>query len=748
MSRMMIYTWNDQDNKLNETKMGDHFVPTDMSAEEAEQHTISYIRTQFPRRAKHFARGRVLYKVWDVSDIAKKFNKFRDRSHIDDLIREACLGHQGTQGREFHALSFDDTNTRINKYLTKMGTPPGKVELTAWQARTAEQVLQAVAQGKKTIMAELCARFGKTIWGGVLTRETNADLTIVVSYVLTSFASFEKEFVAFEQFSNFVSVDTSDVDYQERIDQAIAENKQVVAFLSMCVGSKRQQKIDYLFGLNTNRLVLIDEADFGVHKAGQAKPLIDARQTNDVIVLMTGTNADKAASYWPIDYNLSVVYPELLVEKRLSTASKYTTTLKYFDINPQRHQLVVDVEFYQMDLVNAVEFSRTNDPDVFVDDGVYLPSWSKFAANPIRAKGFWTRMLQAVFLGQHGWDELNVEQQFEQVGDCRVAMMFLSGSMRNTNLDTAAKLAQQALPGYIVKPIYGGTDDDLGMTNRSAEKEVNDIIEIAREKNQSVLLLSTGMAQRSFSVAAISELYLAYDEGDNGATIQKISRALTPDTDSKVGRIVSLSFDPNRDDKFDALLIETALNYKRSRNIKSAKEAMRDVLRTVDIFRCSPDGAVKINGDEYLEQAIERKSVSRVVGKVADITKLSLAELNALAAGDARAFKAARQKAADSGKTKISTNSGDKNKNNSAEMANAKLIARAREVIVTIVENLDIVVKGTNSNNINTAFQIIDENLEHQQAITDEFGVEFGLIKDLFETGVINLDLIELQVDS
>jgi hypothetical protein len=119
-----------------------------------------------------------------------------------------------------------------------------------------------------------------------------------------------------------------------------------------------------------------------------------------------------------------------------------------------------------------------------------------------------------------------------------------------------------------------------------------------------------------------------------------------------------------------------------------------------------------------------------------------------LAAGDARAFKAARQKAADSGKTKISTNSGDKNKNNSAEMANAKLIARAREVIVTIVENLDIVVKGTNSNNINTAFQIIDENLEHQQAITDEFGVEFGLIKDLFETGVINLDLIELQVDS
>lgn len=742
MARMMIYSWNDQDNALDETKMGDHFVPLDCTLQEAEQHTIDYIRTQFPRRARHFNSGRVLYKVWDVSDIALKFNKFRKGSHIDDLIREACLGHPGTQGREFHALSFDATNTKIDRYLHKMGTPPPVVGLTAWQARSAERVIEEIALGKRTIMAELCARFGKTIWGGVLTRETNANLTVVVSYVLTSFASFEKEFVGFKQFADFVTVDTSDPDYQERIAQALAENKQVVAFLSMCVGSKRQQKIDYLFGLDTARLVLIDEADFGVHKVGQAKPLVEARGADDVIILMTGTNADKAASFWPVDSTISVVYPELLMEKQLTANTRYTTTLKHFKINPNRHDVVVDVEFYQMDLKSAVEFARANDPEAFDEDGIYLPSWTKFAANPIKAKGFWTRMLQAVFLGQHGWDELNVEHQFGEVADHRVAMMFLSGSMRNTNLDVAAKLAQQALPGYAVVPIYGEE-----MTNRSAEKDVKEAIELAREKNQSVLLLSAGMAQRSFSVGAITELYLAYDEGDNGATIQKISRALTPEDEGKVGRIVSLSFDPNRDDKFDALLIETALNYKRSHKIKSAKEAMRDVLRTVDIFRCTPDGSIKLDGDDYLEQAIERKSISRVVGKVADITKLSVGELTALAQGNANAFRAAKQEAADRGKTRANSTPGSKNKNNSPEMASARLIAQAREVITTIVENLDIIVEGTGTDNINQAFKIVEKTPEHQQAIAEEFGVEFDLIKELFDHGVINVDLVELQVD-
>jgi stalled ribosome rescue protein Dom34 len=167
----------------------------------------------------------------------------------------------------------------------------------------------------------------------------------------------------------------------------------------------------------------------------------------------------------------------------------------------------------------------------------------------------------------------------------------------------------------------------------------------------------------------------------------------------------------------------------------------------VDIFRCTPDGSIKLDGNDYLEQAIERKSISRVVGKVADVTKLSVGELTALAQGNANAFRAAKQEVAERGKTRANNTTSGKNKNFSSEMASAKLIAQAREVITTIVENLDIIVKGTGTHNINQAFKIVEKTPEHQQAIAEEFGVDFDLIKELFDHGVINVDLVELQVD-
>ena len=62
-------------------------------------------------------------------------------------------------------------------------------------------------------------------------------------------------------------------------------------------------------------MVAVDEADFGVHQIKQSTPLIEARSEDDIVVLMTGTNGDKAASIWPVDHYLSVTYPELLMEK-------------------------------------------------------------------------------------------------------------------------------------------------------------------------------------------------------------------------------------------------------------------------------------------------------------------------------------------------------------------------------------------------------------------------------------------------
>lgn len=415
-------------------------------------------------------------------------------------------------------------------------------------------------------------------------------------------------------------------------------------------------------------------------------------------------------------------------------------SLKYFSVDQSRHNLVVDVEFYQMNLSSIVELAKTSDPDAFVEDGIFLPSWSKFAANPVKAKGFFSRMLQAVFEGKHGVDELNVDYQTGRKSKegLKVAMMFLSGSITNDNLIESADIAQQALQGFKVVPISGAAD----VTNATAESTAKESIETAQKSGQHVLLISAGMAQRSFSIPEITELYLAYDTGDNGATIQKMSRALTPHRVGKVGRVISLSFDPNRDDKFDAMVIETALNYKKNKGIQDTKQALGDVLRTVDIFRCGADGAEKIEVDEYLETALTRNSIDRVVGKVARLEDLSSDEIHALALGKSEVFRAAKQAAAERGKTRLTVlkKSGKSNKD-----VSIKDIQRAREVIVTIAQNIDII-RYYGGGSLDDAFAIMDkEGPSIQDDVTEQFGVDYELIKDLVLEGIINRDLLDLK---
>lgn len=315
MAQMMTYAHFDQDSSLEETKFGDHFVSEDLSPEEARQHTIDYIRTQYPRRGRHFDNGRVLYEVWDVSEIAKQNKKFYKGSHIDDVIGEA-VGRRGTkQGKEFHSLNFVEFQYRINEYFKKVGQPLKEAGLAQWQYDQAENVLSAMAEGHKVMLAELCARFGKTIWAGALAVETGTEVTVIASYVLTSFASFAKDLNEFEQFRELEIIDSASDNYQKEIKSALKEGKQVVIFLSMCGSTKRQDRIDYIFGLKNSRLVFIDEADYGAHTEKQADPFIAAKKPNDTVVLMTGTNGERACGNWKIDHYLGTTYAELLMEK-------------------------------------------------------------------------------------------------------------------------------------------------------------------------------------------------------------------------------------------------------------------------------------------------------------------------------------------------------------------------------------------------------------------------------------------------
>ena len=309
---MYCYLWHEATDE-DECKFGERFV---FSGQDPLVECRKRIRDSLGVRKDKFDAGIVVVDaVWDVSAWAERVGRNRQHGKMDDYIREQIGFRKGATG-EVHLLAADAMAVKVNRLLQQQGQPLPIAGLSRWQYDQAEAVISAIASGKRTILAELCARFGKTIWAGALAVETGSPLTIVASYVLTSFASFAKDLTQFEQFRNLAVIDSADRDYEAQIEQALAEKQQAVVFLSMVGSSLRQDRIDRLFGLDQPRLVFIDEADFGAHTQKQADPFIAAQGESDVVVLMTGTNGERAVGNWIIDHYIGTTYAELLMEKK------------------------------------------------------------------------------------------------------------------------------------------------------------------------------------------------------------------------------------------------------------------------------------------------------------------------------------------------------------------------------------------------------------------------------------------------
>ena len=413
--------------------------------------------------------------------------------------------------------------------------------------------------------------------------------------------------------------------------------------------------------------------------------------------------------------------------------------MKNFKIDTNRDKLYPGLSCYQMDVAPMAQKVLDNGADEEL-----LPSWTKFGAEPLKAKGFFTYTLQAIFEGKHDSLELDIDYQTRNIADRRVAMMFIS-SATNKNLMDITKIAQQALPNYTVITLCGDKDNRINgqkITNRNSEQMVKEVIE---GNNKSILILSNQMASRSFSIPEITELYLAFDNGDNGATTQKMSRTLTPSDENKVGKVFSLSFDSNRDDKFDAMVMEAAIKVKKTG--ESIISAMRRVLKSLDIFECTEDGAVKFDESSFIKDAMSRNGLSRAMGKISDVHKMPYEVALAFAQGNIDVKAASKKMAAAKGKTYLDKQNRDNASSIKRDMSQAKMLAKARQMITTIIENADIIVWGTEETVMQEAFDRIEkENLE--DVVADRMGVDYELIRFAFDEGIIKQDWVDIVMEA
>jgi hypothetical protein len=742
--RMFCYLW-DEVGIENECKFGERWV---LPGQNPVEECLNRIRESIGVRKDIFDSGNInVPMIWDVTDYSIKVDKFKKNGKVDDEIRKHIGFRKGTVG-EVHSISSQAMRTKVSQFLTNQNQKRPIVRLSTAQYDVLSDVVTQINLGKRRFLLELCARFGKTIKASALPIEINTQLMVITSYVKTVFTSFQNDVQTYEQFKDIVEVEADDLNYQQKVTNAINEGKRVFVYLSLVKGSKREDRVKFLCGLDVSRMVIVDEGDFGAHQPAQAEIISNNIKEDDVLIVMTGTNADRASSIYDIDYPKSVPYFQLLVDKRESFIHKMagknmisnSNRLRYFERDKGRDLLYPSVQGYQMDLISSVSLAIECG---LVSEGEFtkLPSWQKFVQNPIKAKGWYVTLLEALFKGKHNLNELNVDFQTNSIGGRRVAMMFLPDNSKKENITKVVNITSELLSDYIVIELSGNVT-----TQKNAEKLVKETMELNPTK--SILIISAKMAQRSFSIPLITELYLCYDRGQNGATIQKMSRALTPNGMDKVGKILSLSFDSNRDDKFDTLIVQTALNLiQNGGNMSDINTEIRRVLNSIDIFSCTDDGAMKMNIDDFVESSLQRKTISRVMGMKTDINGIPTDIIDALVSGNTDYIKNVIREAAKTGKTfeKIPTKSKNKAKA-SSDKSELKKLEKVRQVLTTIYENSDILMrvgKYLGANNIRESFKVF-ESKGWQSMIGEEFGLEYDVIKYLFESGRINENWINI----
>jgi hypothetical protein len=411
--------------------------------------------------------------------------------------------------------------------------------------------------------------------------------------------------------------------------------------------------------------------------------------------------------------------------------------LKFFQKDTNRDKVYASVEGYQLDLRPVVIKAKQLHDNI--DE---LPSWAKFAANPKKGKGWYVTLMESMFNGKHNLYGVDIERLVDstnsKLSERRVAMMFFPDNTKVDNLIEIGKITQNVLLGWSVVVLNGKTVINGG----DCESKVDDII---NSTNNNILIISAKMAQRSFSEELINELYLAYDKGQDGATIQKMSRSLTSNSPDKVARIFSLSFDPNRDDKLDTMIFQAAINQVEKKGRSDIREELKRVYNSIDIFSGDSNGvAIKLNVDEYIKQALEKKGVSRVMGKKSDLTLLTKSQIQALLNGNVDYLRNEMKERAETGKTKDSNSKSSEGIK--VEKPSNDDIEKVREVIITIYEHSDIIMhsaKYYGAKNIKDALNVI-ENEKMTQDIEKEFGVKYDVIKYMFLTGVIKQEWVNL----
>lgn len=551
---------------------------------------------------------------WEEKIIIGSWNNLQTikRDHdLHEVLTKRGLWHSGKhKGTEWFKIpgnSEQEAFTYIDELVAEFeGKRVRKqVKLRALQQKALNKAMTYIAAGGHdvSVIANLCPRFGKTIWALSLFNEIHKTygnrVMLLPAYWLSVHSSFVTELTEYNDFLDIVQIDVNADDARERAIDALDAGQRILVPMSLH-GDLEEWKVKHSWIAsipNTDVFSFADEGDFGTHAENQVAKLANIFTTEAepvqgrkfVRVYASGTNVQRLA--------------------RCST-----------DINGIIYTAYSELEKTEPNIIRRKFFCTQVDglkQEVETLDEKIQPSWIKIWDRPLANKQFVGKLLQSLTGMDSLRPELNLSEMTGETVDCFMLLV----SANNKEMRQIYEIAEREIPDWHVKILNGDFTN-----NRDAEDETKRELNEARiAGKKGVVIIANQMGSRSYSIPAIQATVIAYDRGSVDATMQKVSRCLTPatlkntmfngTTNKTHGYIVDLSFDPNRAENIERLILEEAIQIQRSDDTDFTS-AVRYVLTSVDLF--------KMNEFGYAEEVTE-EDMFKILGdndnllKVADV---------------------------------------------------------------------------------------------------------------------------------
>ena len=403
----------------------------------------------------------------------------------------------------------------------------------------------------------------------------------------------------------------------------------------------------------------------------------------------------------------------------------------------QTEDSIVKRKFYMLEVDSLKK-------DVEALDEKVQPSWTKIWGKPNGNKAF----INKLFLSLTGEEPLRPEINLSNLTGDSIDCFMMLVSANKREMKQIKDIAERALPNYHIKVLNGDYT-----SNKQAQYETTKEINEARIAGKDgVIVIANQMGSRSYSISEIQATVIAYDRGGVDATVQKVSRCLTPGKtysgeQKETGHIFDMSFDPNRSENIERLLVDEIIQVSKSEDL-DFPTATSFVLSSIDCFKVRYGTAVEVDEEDMFDLLGDNENLLRVADVTVDVeTALDLIDELSNINTDGRQNSGRPKNAINGAKNKITEGmQAGRKPTDSEKKALEKIINNAVRALNMSATSVYILAEGGNT--YRECISKISKNIEDEQEFEELFGVGTEIVETILDRELLNEPILDVIVQN